>query len=144
MLLQLKKSLVSGTQGISLCSCFLVQMVECMRTSIVNITTMLHTASECRQMPTLQHYDVGSACIGNLPVQRYQNMILRPHVIFIIHNINAIYRHDNAQAHTAQVATAYLQANSIQALPGLSKTPDLNPIEQLQDELDRSSHQRPP
>ena len=81
---------------------------------------------------------------GNLNAQRYRDKILAPVVIpYVNANPNAIFQQDNARPHTARLTTQYLQANNVDVMEWPLKFPDLSPIEQVWDLLDRRVRQRP-
>lgn len=85
---------------------------------------------------------------GNLNAQRYVNEVLEPHLIPFMraHPAVSIFQQDNARPHTARLTTNFLEEQNIELLPWCSCSPDLNPIEQLWDELGRrvSARDNPP
>lgn len=61
-----------------------------------------------------------------------------------IRNGQGILQQDGATSHTAQYTTWWLESHSIQVLDWVSQSPDLNPIENLWDHLDRQIRKRKP
>ena len=54
------------------------------------------------------------------------------------HGPNVTFMYDNARAHSAAITRQFLATNNVNVLDWRVNSPDLNPIEQVWDELGRS------
>ena len=73
---------------------------------------------------------------GNLTAARYLHKMLDTEVNPLLRNHRGIQLlHDGAPAHWARATTAYLNANNVNAVDFPPKSPDLNIIESIWDEL---------
>ena len=81
---------------------------------------------------------------GNLNARRYQDQIITPVIIpHIRANRGMTLVQDNAPCHTARTTQQMLQNNSIRMLPWHARSPDLNPIEHVWDQLKRENRDLP-
>ena len=78
---------------------------------------------------------------GNLTAARYQHEVLNTEVFLLLRNHRGMQLlHDGSPAHLARVTTAFLNANNVNVVdspPPPPKSPDLNIIENIWDELNR-------
>ena len=75
---------------------------------------------------------------GNLDAAHYQHEMLDTEVIPLLRNHRGMQLlHDGTPAHWARAITAYLNANNVNAVDFSRKSPDLNIIENIWDELNR-------
>lgn len=81
-----------------------------------------------------------------LTADRYIREILEDYVVpyagFIGENV--LFMHDNARPHTAQIVRQYLHDVGIRSMEWPARSPDLNPIEHIWDELKRRIRARDP
>jgi len=79
---------------------------------------------------------------GHLNAVRCRDEILQPVAISYLHNLgpNSILQDDRARPHRARVITDYLQNVGVERMEWPAKSPDLNPIEYLWDQLGHVVH----
>ena len=81
---------------------------------------------------------------GNLTALRYISDILEEYVVPFAPFIgdDFMLMHDNARPHVANVVTEYLNEVGIRTLQWPARSPNLNPIEHLWDEVGRCIRRR--
>ena len=80
----------------------------------------------------------------NMDSNVYVN-VLANHLIPWVHsNQNLIFQQDKASCHTSSYTTWWMETHSIPLLDWVSQSPDLNPIKNLWDYLDRQIRKRKP
>lgn len=84
---------------------------------------------------------------GRITAAIYIEMLeknLIPFINNLENNDNYIFQEDNAPIHTAKIAKKWKENNNITSLPWPAQSPDLNPIENLWNELDRKVRSHKP
>ena len=76
---------------------------------------------------------------GNINAQTYINDVLAVEALPFIQfrGLNVSFMHDNARPHSAAITRQFLVTNNVNVLDLTAKSPDLNHIEQVWDELRR-------
>ena len=81
---------------------------------------------------------------GNLTAHRYIDEILEPEVVPFLHNNGdvTLFQQDNARAHSARLTMDFSYQNGVQVLPSPAFSPDINPVENLWDQLGKCVYSR--
>ena len=83
--------------------------------------------------------------MGALTAARYQHELLDTKVIPLLRNNRGMQLlQDSVQAYRARATTAYLNANNVNVVEFLPKSPDLNIIEHISDELNHRARRTGP
>ena len=80
---------------------------------------------------------------GNLNGQRYRDEILRPHAVPMLRQ-GAVYQDDNARPHRADLVDDFLARSGVVRMDWPACSPDLNPIENFGDHLERQVRENHP
>jgi hypothetical protein len=81
---------------------------------------------------------------GTRNAARYRDELLTPHMLLAMNLCREGLQHDNAGPHRARSTIYFLANQNVRVLTWPSKSPDLNPIKHLWDDLDRGVHSRQP
>ena len=84
---------------------------------------------------------------NTLTARRYIDEVLRPELLPLIRrhqNVNnpLTFQQDNARPHTARLTMNFLNTNGVNIMDFPARSPDLNPIEHMWDELGRRLNKR--
>ena len=84
---------------------------------------------------------------GRINAEKYVNMLennLLPYIQTLENKESCIFQEDNAPIHTANHAKNWKRRKNIINIPWPAQSPDMNPIENLWQELDRQVRLRKP
>ena len=97
----------------------------------------------------INHNFISSLIIfrNTLTARRYIDQVLRPELLLLIRrhqNVNnpPTFPQDNARPHNARLTMDFLNTNGVNVMDFPARSPDLNPIEHVWDELGRRLNKR--
>ena len=81
---------------------------------------------------------------GNMDSEAYINVLANNFIPWVRDYLDSVFQQDGAPCHTSLYSTWWMSTHGIRTLNWVAQSPDLNPIENLWNHLDRQVRKRKP
>ena len=81
---------------------------------------------------------------GNMDSEAYINVLANNFIPWVRDYPDSVFQQDGAPCHTSSYSTWWMSTHGIRTLDWVAQSPDLNPIENLWNHLDRQVRKRKP